>query len=607
MVSATKSTAPEERIPLTSIAGAFSLDYLEALIERVLQSRDQASGSVRKGLDSAIDESIRVPGFRYASKAHPSQLKGPVLGEVVKYGNDRIFGEALRAWAESQKELQALVEGHLRSQDFPVDGPNRRQGVFNGLWPRDEWNDAVDTLVERGPDLDRDDVGMMVCYLSGMAVGPAVTSPLLTKWIHELSELPLDAPEWDEIGAFVTVVSEIADDITIERIGAIVRHCRETFREMQDDFATELAYLALDISAWAETAIERPAGLADAMDLADDLRRNLAAYQGVRPQAPSRQEEEERAPVRAERETAILEIVARWSDTFPAMDSVNGGETPGDAADAPGGDAVGEETDQDRTAPGRADFVENADFVADADFVEGAETQETPSQEDYQSLLSDCERLERERGWFRDEIDRLRSEHDRLAQANTALEAESRSLDSENIELRTKLSQSRDMEEYWRRFYGASPFEQVRNVNEAVARAQEMFPEQLVFALNSKSDKDSPFQKPIEVLAALAWLATDYHHVRWTKPGEDPSFDERLRKFCPGWKYRPHQANVTKQQFADWYTAKFEDRRYELGEHLTKGTDKDPQKTIRIAFAWDDERGQVIVGYIGLHQRNRRS
>ena len=586
-------TVPEEGIPLTSIAGAFPLDFLEALIERVLQSRGQASGSVRKGLDSAIDESIRVPGFRSASKAHPSQLKRPVLGEVVKYGNDRLFGEALRAWAESQQELHTLVERHLRSQDLPVEGPNRRQGVFNGLWLRVEWNDAVDTIVQQSPDFNGDDVGMMVCYLSGMAVGPAVTSPLLTSWIHELSELPLDTPEWDEIGAFVTVVSEMADDIAIERIGVIVRHCRKTLREMQDEFATELAYLALDISAWAETAIKRPAGLTDALDLAEDLKRNLAAYQPLHPQAASRQEEAERAPARAERESAILDIAAKWEVTVAATADLNGGIP--DAASH----ASCEESDSAHVETGKAPAPEPA--------VAEREPARTALPEDYQAMRSACERMERERESLISENDRLSSENDRIAQVNAALETDKQSLDSENGELRAKLAQSRDLEEYWRRFYGASPFEQVRNVNEAISRAQELFPEQLVFALNSKSDKESPFKRPAEAFAALVWLATDYHHLRWTKPGEDPRFEERLKKSCPGWSYKPHQSNATKKQFVEWYETVVEGRRYELGEHLGKGTSADPQKTIRIAFAWDDERGQVVVGYVGVHQRNRRS
>ena len=38
-----------------------------------------------------------------------------------------------------------------------------------------------------------------------------------------------------------------------------------------------------------------------------------------------------------------------------------------------------------------------------------------------------------------------------------------------------------------------------------------------------------------------------------------------------------------------------------------KGTSFDPQNTIRIAFDWDDEEKRVVVGYIGRHQKNRRS
>lgn len=592
MVSETKSTAPEEGIPLTSIAGAFPLDYLEAIIERVLQSRGQASGRVRSGLDSAIDESIRVPGFRYASKAHPSQLKGPVLGEVVKYGNNRLFGEALRAWAESQQALHALVKCHLRSQDLPVDGLNRRQRVFNGLWPRLEWNDAVDTIVQQNPEFERDDVGMMVCYLSGMAVGPAVTSPLLTACIHELSELTLDAPDWDEIDAFVAVVTEMADEVAVERVTALAEHCRETLRKIRRDFATELQYLELDVAAWAQAADDRPTAALAMLELAKQLERNLVEYQPLHPQAASRQEETERAPARAERESAILDIAAKLEERLAATANVNGGAIPDAASPAPGEDSDSAHEESGAAAPPEPPGDERA--LARA--VPG---------EDYEALRSACERLERERESLRTENERLSAENGRLAQTYIGLETEKQSLDTEIGELRAKFAQSRDLGKYWRRFY--TSFEQVGSVNEAVSCAEALFPKQLAFALNSKSDKDSPFQKPIEVLAALIWLATDYHHVRWTKPGEDPSFDERLKKFCPGWSYKAHQANTTKRQFAEWYETRVEGRRFELGEHLGKGTSADPQKTIRIAFAWDDERGRVIVGYIGQHQKNRRS
>ena len=587
-------TVPEEGIPLTSVAGAFPLEYLGNLIDLVLQERDQASGSVRSGLDAAIDESIRVPGFRSASKAHPSQLKRPVLAEVAKYENDRLAGAVLRAWAESQQELQAIAERHLRSLGLPVDGPNRRQGVFNGLWPRLEWNNAVDMIVQQNPEFDGDDVGMMVCYLSGMAVGPAVTSPLLTECIHQLGELSLDAPDWDEIDAFVAIVTEMADEITVERVTALAEHCRETLQKIRRDFATELKYLELDVAAWAQAADDRPAAALAVLELAEELKCNLAEYQPLHPQAASRQEEAERAPARAERESAIFDIAAKWESALAATADLNCGETPDAASHAAseGSDPAHEET-------GAAPATEYTEAAGDS--------AGSAPPEDSQALRAACGRLETERNSLKSESDRLAAENDRLAQANSGLQVEKQSLDSENGQLRAKLAHSRDLEEYWRRFYAAPKTDQVKNVNEAVLRAKELFPEQLVFALNSKSDKDSPFQKPEEVFAALAWLATDYHYLRWASAGKDPRFDERLRKSCSGWSYKPHQANVTKQQFAEWYTTKFKGRPYKLDEHLGKGTRADPQNTIRIAFAWDEDRSQVIVGYIGQHQKNRRS
>ncbi|MDE2817085.1 MAG: hypothetical protein OXM03_08960 [Chloroflexota bacterium] len=558
-------------IPLSIVKVAFTPAYITELIDCVLRWRDEASGGVRKGLDSAINASIKLDGFRYSSKAQLSQLRDPLLWEVTE-GNDRLIGQLLRTWAESQKELHDSVQRYLTERDMPADGPDLRQGTFFNTWPRDEWKDAIGTVATRNPECSRDDVRMMVCYLSGLAERLLVVSEPLAACILELRALAVDAADWRDVDDFVDIVRDIADNNAERRAVVFVERCQDALRQAQSDFATELEYLEIDIAGWAQQAAERPAAITDALELAEELRDNLADYQRIRPQAPFRKQEEERKPERDKRELAILTIANEWEEMIVAALNDSGSPAKSGEDNAPMGDSTG-------PAP----------------------------TEDIHALRAERGRLERERDSLKSESDLLAVENDRLAQANSGLQAENQSLDSENGQLRAKLTQSRDLEEYWRRFYGASPFEQVRNVNEAVARAKELFPEQLVFALNSKSDKDSPFQKPAEVLAALAWLATDYHHLRWTKPGEDPRFEERLKKPCPGWSYKPHQANATKQQFAEWYETGVEGRRYELGEHLGKGTSADPQKTLRIAFAWDDERGQVIVGYIGLHQRNRRS
>ena len=105
---------------------------------------------------------------------------------------------------------------------------------------------------------------------------------------------------------------------------------------------------------------------------------------------------------------------------------------------------------------------------------------------------------------------------------------------------------------------------------------------------------------------ALGWLATEYHRQR-SNPGDAPNFDKLIKEACPGWSYKPKQTVETKEQFVEWYTTTLDGKTYELDAHIGKGTSFDPQQTIRIAFDWDDDFKQVIVGFLGRHQRNRRS
>lgn len=583
-------------IPLRIVKHSFTSDYIFEVIDCVLQWRDMASGSIRDGLNAAIDESIQLRGFsKHPSKAQPPRLREPVLREVSA-GNDRLIGELLRTWAESQRDLYDSVRSFLTELEMPANGPDLREGIFIGTWPRDEWRGAIDTVAARTPGSSRDDVKLMLCYLSGMAERLLVESEPLAACILHLRELAVDAPDWRELDEFVDIIRGIADANAERRTAVFVERCQDALRQAESEFAAELKYLEVEIGGWAQEAASltnsavSPDAISVALELAEELRDNLEDYRRVRPQAPSRKQEQERASAREQRELAILTLANEWEDMFaPAAEAGEEAESSADAAGpAEGSVPADEKNDGNQEAPAEPEAA-----------------REAPSRGEHEALRAGLEQLEGERESLRTENDRLAAENDRLAQANTGLETERQSLDTEIGELRTKFAQSRDLGKYWRRFYTA--FAQVGSVNEAVARAEELFPKQLVFALNSKSNRDIQFQRPAEALAALVWLATDYHHVRWLKPGEEPGFDERLRKFCPGWKYRPHQANVTKQQFADWYTTKFEGGLYELGEHLTKGNSRDPQNTIRIAFAWDDERSQVIVGYVGLHQRNRRS
>ena len=319
-------TETEDRIPLSSVIHAFTPQYFLGLIGHVLQYRDEASGGVLKELNSAINQGIKVRGFRYSSKAQPSQLKDRILGELVQ-GNDSLTREVLRAWVESRDDLKALVEHQLLNRSYPVDGPNRRNGVLNSYWRMNEWRDLVDTICLHDASLDRDDVRLMVCYVSGMAERLDVSSQPLSACIEQLRRVDIEDPDWEDIDDFVSIVQEIADKKALKRTEALSERCANTLQEIQREFATEFQYLELDIAAWEEDAAATPATITTALRLAENLKENLVAYQSVRPQAESKSKEAERVHVRARQEAAIAQVVEEWQDIFAAKDDGKKGET----------------------------------------------------------------------------------------------------------------------------------------------------------------------------------------------------------------------------------------------------------------------------------------
>ena len=76
---------------------------------------------------------------------------------------------------------------------------------------------------------------------------------------------------------------------------------------------------------------------------------------------------------------------------------------------------------------------------------------------------------------------------------------------------------------------------------------------------------------------------------------------------CSGWSYKTNQVEESIAKYREWYETLADGKTWFLGAHIGKGTSRDPQHTIRIGFARDDENDRIIVGFIGLHQRNRQS
>ena len=127
----------------------------------------------------------------------------------------------------------------------------------------------------------------------------------------------------------------------------------------------------------------------------------------------------------------------------------------------------------------------------------------------------------------------------------------------------------------------------------------------LLFKFNSASDPDYPYDTPTDVWNALEWLATAYYDSHTGKISI-PNLSDSLREVSR-FAYTPHQSGTTIGMYPDSYYTRINGHKVLLKEHMGAGIDRKPANSIRIAFNWDKQSGKVIVGYIGLHQHNRKT
>jgi hypothetical protein len=150
---------------------------------------------------------------------------------------------------------------------------------------------------------------------------------------------------------------------------------------------------------------------------------------------------------------------------------------------------------------------------------------------------------------------------------------------------------------------GGSPERQGRlTPMEAVEAAADEFNDRLTIVENRVQKEAGYFEQPELLYGVLRWLATTYHGA---KTGVNcPNLTESCRR-ASGFRYAPHQSEVTMGQYASDYEVTWRGKLVKLKEHVGFGTSRDPRHTIRIAFFFDDKTKSIVVGYVGLHQQNR--
>ena len=550
-------------------------EHRGAVVQRALEREKALTPETARLLRSFV-AGARLPGFR-PGKAPLSRYADLFL-EFVR-GHDRMAAAILRAWRESEDGLVERVRAFLVGRGMLEGDGEEFDDEITTFRRTPEWETAMTDLAQQHPEDSEEALHLMACLVVGALdidetddeeIGPAPEDAIpeaFLPMLRALGQEPPSSPMW-----------EFATDVFPEVLRELRKQSEEAFtdvvqladaeREIIEQHADLLRYFGSDLEDQADGSRLLWSDVKAAAAAIRKLHELLDGYATVREPAAVRNEEAAR---RTRRETLEAEIDA-------ALAGLQALEAPPELTDALPDDAEEPEASPEEMQALRAEASELQHRV--------------------EALESERDLIAGERGALRIERDALASECDALAEQVQSLEDD--------------IEESRTLAETWRIFYQASqqsrteedvPFRPVaENVEHAAVLAEDRFPEQLTFSLNTKSDVTIPFDKPQQVYDALEWLATGYYSARCGESSV-PDLDFSLKQVC-GWRYTPVQSERTMGQFPEYYETTVDGRKRKLEEHIGTGNGYH-RGTIRIAFLWDADRKRVIVGYIGRHQRTR--
>ena len=629
-----RGTPRPEYIPLCAIfapEGLVSAEHRAAMISRVLNEFSKLPVGAQNTLRSAVNDEI-IPttgGFRKGQAGRALDRSSFLVQEPIAQAistSDTLAGAVLQCWAESQPALREAVERHLTGRGLTTPGPNSPHKQLRGYWPMDQWQVEKDSFAQTyDDDFDQEDVALMLCYVSGNLPlapdraasqgGEGTLIDAMSAALSRLRELPAIAPEWErQIPDFVASVSRLMEGKAAqlrwsEEFDSIVRNVRAAYGDL-------LVFFEQDTQGWAAARVSAAADSTVVLKLAERLQSHLADYQPIHDRAPSFSEELERVQRRGALQPSIVSLLAeietlmtgdnKEQKTVPSSDDVAdlsaGADSPSLPAEAP--------VRRSSEIVGKSALPELEAEPPQPSALREAQTVIWPNRPEAQVAVADVPSVSD------GEYAALKTENVGLRDAALAMRSENQGLKDEVEALKTELFGTQEREDSWRLAYRSVkegsleevgvPAPLVESVQGAVEMAKSRFRQELLFAPNAESSiEDNPFTDPGRLWEALQWLATTYYPSRMGRL-RVTDFDQSIKEAC-GWWYKSDQGETTVSRYKDSYTTRVDGRRYTLVEHIGKGTTFDARYTIRIAFDWDRDKRQVVVGYVGRHQQTDAS
>ena len=265
-------------LPTAILLSLMTAEFTESVVTRVLNYRSQLTSDACAELDLVLNDEVTIPRFpRYPAKAPPPILKHAILRDI--HESESLVKAVLKVWFASQRKLRDLVVGHLHKIDMPIGFPDFEAYQLNGYWPYDDWSSLCAKIVEAHGSLDRAEVALMVCCLTGklpmsLATGAedesgTMKSDLLHQTLTYLKELPANSPQWQaDVPTFLSSIAELTEEKAAARAAAAsLEELIKTLSEFRDRYSQQLEYFEFDISDWtAPTHLNAPV-LSEAHDL----------------------------------------------------------------------------------------------------------------------------------------------------------------------------------------------------------------------------------------------------------------------------------------------------------------------------------------------------
>ena len=555
---------------LTEFEDFTTPDLRKRIVESVFGGWDSLSKEARKSLRKAVGT---PNGFR-RGKDLPLAMLRAEAHSLAKQFPDFFSMAIMPVWAEANTELMKLTANHIQGRPPPNSSDEKGLDGY--------CIEQAEALAGENSQYDREDILLMVRYcaadtdaeLFGEAgtdkeISPyaSVTGIGILQFLMWLETLPGGSADWDDL------VPRLAQDLVSliarkEEERASIAKFTSILAEIESAHADKLAFFEADTSDWSASKVpwvkDRDALRRDA----DSLAQTFEEYAKVTPRGSNKTEEAKRREERESLEKAIETRISRINEMLQEV----------------------EPTDDSVLSMTLHDFIAGLEAVANAS-MEGESSQRGGDEPED------------------DNADDYAREKNTLEEKLAKLENENREMENEVRRLGRKVTLWRSLYEAERRSKDDSEPDPIpaefADVAHVLEVAEKRFADRLLFKFNSASDTGHPYDYPADVWSALEWLATTYYDSR-AGINSVPNLDDSLREVSR-FHYTPFQSDNTIGMYPDSYYTQINGHKTPLKEHMGAGIDRNPSNTIRIAFNWDKRAGKVIVGYIGLHQHNRKT